>query len=280
MPLIGIDLRVHGANFMASATVYGPPGPPSYWLFLRAMMLKVGAGEPGAVAIGVKGWSADEASADKYGNPGLPMRIRTATDSFTRRDANNFMQIACYDEARGSLHVRLVVETACQPQDAADLAEKLSTEIMFNPCLGGVVATVEARPLDAASVIPFLYGCRVLVDRTAHLRRLAGDFERSELQVLVDVHNRGLGTPNLADDAYRAALEALGWAIAVPLGYRVLGSPVVGRPGARNPELPHLFAETVTGLASYLSPHALRDDPAQAFWHPASTETFFIMETR
>jgi CRISPR type I-F-associated protein Csy2 len=153
----------------------------------------------------------------------------------------------------------------------------LRDELVFSPCCGGIVEQASNVTDLGKDWLTFLRGSSVLVDRSESLRNLSKTISKSEFDVLLDLASRKM-QPDLSAE-YAEQLDALGYVVPVPVGYRVLTEKSSERRGRRC-DLPHAFAETVTGLGEYVSAWRLNQNQAgHILWKPKSnSQLIYFME--
>lgn len=278
MLTLGIDIHAEAVNALASDVVVGPPGPVACSLFVRALLREAYHGEEPSdcavksVAIGIVKW---EIEGRKGYNGSLKWTPRRHTyDPVTHKSA-----VAIMDGPVGRIHVKLAVSLECDSAIGERLVQSLNEVLPAMKFAGGTLnptgCTASLHPTQKSA----LRRAYLMMDRTQRIHELAEQFAIDPMDVLLDIAHRAPPDDSEPVTEYQQALMDLGFVSAVPIGYRLVTELSTERTGRRR-DMPHAFAETVTGLAEYSPVGRLEESVIRGnAWKSTSTpEIIYLME--
>jgi CRISPR-associated protein Csy2 len=258
-------IEVNGANALSGMMAVGYPAMTAFHGFSRALLrgIETAFGSGGKA---LKGFAVVHhgGRARLYGN----FRDRMTEIRYVHDRAANPSKTAHYlnppseVQPKCDLVFSLIVEADVDPSAAVALTDRdLLASIVGPRALGGTVRSVGRASLHG-SLSDGLKGLPpglVLIDRTSELQAGEGI---DALDAMLDL----LGHPyRQTEDGARKYRHLL----PTQIGFRGVSEPVVGRPGARDPSVPHVFAEPVIGLVEMRRRHEVVSDAAlvaQARW--------------
>jgi hypothetical protein len=290
MGFIGISLYAEDVNALTDM-VAGPPCALSLSLHARAVLGNLGLPELRRIVVGIS-----DLRSDVY-----PIRCGI---NYTYKGEPN---PPIFDEGRVSARFQIVWDV---PGILSESLSDIRAEVGSLPFVGGRVRQdrhLECTVLTDKEIPGFLSGHFLSLDQQFFARRILREicgmgetvdmrdlfravswrhfWKREDAEKLMQqmAHEDG-GTPFPRDHPLMQWVDNHPHMLRfLPVGYRQLGKPMVGRLGARETltEIPHVYAETVYGLhAWFYKKRSDEDIPETAWWtiqKPESGSVFYVV---
>lgn len=295
-------IHVQNANAMTSPFTWGFPGPPAFGGFVHALSRKLSVACPG-VSLGAFAVLSHAFSAQVSGtyesnfhlsrNPlkadgKLPSTIEEARAHLTVSLVISLHATGVLEdrEAVTQAIARILPTMRIAGGSIVPTAGHFGTSYFPKPVLKSLSKDSTQAQADTREILARVRGGFVLVSATgrlaAHHREMKATHpETTALLALTDICARTkVLVPAIppSDDSpgQPASWEILrrpGWLVPIACGYRAISPlyPAGEIKGARDPEVPHRFCESLLTLGQWISPRRaarLQD----LFWHPVYDE--------